>query len=733
MNVLLRMYPGDDWGILIAEVLLQVTVVALAAWLLARLGGRWNAAWRYAVWLIALVCVLVSPALSYLMQATGATLVTLPAASPAAPADSSTVPVRQPGLTETAVPATTEGAHPITEGGQAHFAPKTAQNEPVPDGSVVLRALGGAALAVWVLGVALLALRWCHGLYLAAALRRAVQPLDPAVAAEPLRQVRQALGAERLPPMATSAGVDRPVMVGLIRPLVILPESVRQTLPEAELADVLIHECAHAVCRHQVVGLLQRAAGVLFWPHPLVCVLNRELARAREEVCDNYVLQRGDARRYAQTLLDVSQSLVGSSPRPVAIGLFHGRWKLDDRIAGLLDRRRKTMTGVNRWTAAALTALFLLLALTIAGTRVARAVPIEYRSVNKTVEDLSQKPDLSTPEAAMVALCRAWAHQDVDAVRELSWPKMDLPTDTADRRPESMAKTILDTEVATVLTYRDDLAAVVTRMNISRGGRPIITWHFGRIDGEWKNVDFWAGMDLSYESVSVEQAAQRFAADKDMLWRYFEQVKKDVEKRRAAESRGDEAGSAAPAMPSISAKQQEEIKHWQANTWRLGLELDASEMGLPAVQFAVLDHDPVPGYVAELKRMQSFYRPQLEKVDTEAWKEQQRRSQMQVSWDAAGFQDVAGVNLGLLVGRQGNRFWGVTRSSNGPGGKKWVVTKAEGAEGKVVCWCIPVEVKTGEEVHVTLNKDNVFDLRTPYDEAMKEPADSDAGEEQPPK
>ena len=47
MNILLRMYPGDDWAFLIANVLVQVTVVILTAWLFARLGSRWNAAWRH--------------------------------------------------------------------------------------------------------------------------------------------------------------------------------------------------------------------------------------------------------------------------------------------------------------------------------------------------------------------------------------------------------------------------------------------------------------------------------------------------------------------------------------------------------------------------------------------------------------------------------------------------------------------------------------------------------------
>ena len=61
MSVLLRICPGNACALLIANVLLQVTVVILAAWLLARLAGRWNAAWRHAIYLVALVCVLATP------------------------------------------------------------------------------------------------------------------------------------------------------------------------------------------------------------------------------------------------------------------------------------------------------------------------------------------------------------------------------------------------------------------------------------------------------------------------------------------------------------------------------------------------------------------------------------------------------------------------------------------------------------------------------------------------
>ena len=65
MSILLRMYPGDAWALLIVNVLVQVTVVSLAAWLLARLGSRWNAAWRHSIYFVAIICVLASPMLSW--------------------------------------------------------------------------------------------------------------------------------------------------------------------------------------------------------------------------------------------------------------------------------------------------------------------------------------------------------------------------------------------------------------------------------------------------------------------------------------------------------------------------------------------------------------------------------------------------------------------------------------------------------------------------------------------
>ena len=382
MSLLLRLYPGDAWGFLAANVLVQVTAVIVMAWLLAHLGSRWNAAWRHGIYLVALICVLASPLLPWVMLGTGIALVKLrppvptaePIAAPAAPAPLPAGQIAKLDPRETpAVPQV--AARPVPLEAESFGQNLQSKTTPARSLSNILRALAAGTLVIWLLGMALFLARWCYGLHLIAVLRRTAQPLSGEGIVEVLDRVRRALGTDELPPLATSVALDRPAMVGLIRPLVILPEDLLGTLRGPELADILVHECAHAVCRHQVVGLLQRLAGILFWPHPLMHLLNRELARAREEVCDNYVLRQGNAPRYARTLLELSQSFAGMSWNSTALGLFHCRWRLEDRIADLLDQRRKIMIRVNHWTTTALAASFLLLALLIACTRVIYAEP----------------------------------------------------------------------------------------------------------------------------------------------------------------------------------------------------------------------------------------------------------------------------------------------------------------------------------------------------------------------
>jgi predicted transcriptional regulator len=96
-------------------------------------------------------------------------------------------------------------------------------------------------------------------------------------------------------------------------------------------------------------------------PHPAVHMLNRELARAREETCDNFVLYQADARSYSSTLLALATGIEEAwLPRP-GVGLFAGVWKLEDRVAGLLHGQRRRDTRANKWNVASFAAVLAVL------------------------------------------------------------------------------------------------------------------------------------------------------------------------------------------------------------------------------------------------------------------------------------------------------------------------------------------------------------------------------------
>lgn len=165
--------------------------------------------------------------------------------------------------------------------------------------------------------------------------------------------------------------------------------------------------------------------------------------------------------------------------------------------------------------------------------------------------------------------------------------------------------------------------------------------------------------------------------------------------------------------PSTRADEKQ-IEQWKRSTWRMGIALHAPHLVPPAVQWAVMDHDPLPGFAARVKQVKSQAMDQIDKAGDEEEKETARTASMTVSWDL-GFKDVKGDNLYLLTSAP---IQATVISSNGPDGKKWIVTKTVRIKGKPACWCLPVEVKTGREVHVTLSEDNLFDLASTYEKAM---------------
>ncbi len=215
---------------------------------------------------------------------------------------------------------------------------------PTASATAPIRSAAVEGLIIWLCGAVVGMLALVRSVVALLRLRQSVQPLCGPAVDRTLAAARALLKTKRSTEIAVSKLARAPLAAGLMRPIVILPATLIESISPAQLREVLLHELAHIERRDNLVALAQLVARSLFWPIPFVHLLNRRLERAREEVCDNYVLACSDAVSYGETLLRVA-SLAWDGAMPAAtVGILHWRGKLEDRIAGLIDTRRTKMT-----------------------------------------------------------------------------------------------------------------------------------------------------------------------------------------------------------------------------------------------------------------------------------------------------------------------------------------------------------------------------------------------------
>ncbi len=92
------------------------------------------------------------------------------------------------------------------------------------------------------------------------------------------------------------------------------------------------------------VNLAQQLATIAFWIHPGVHWLNRQIGRAREEICDNFVLKQAVPSDYAHLLLELAEKCTAWQNGIRVLGVLGSRWTLENRVAGLLNPERQKLT-----------------------------------------------------------------------------------------------------------------------------------------------------------------------------------------------------------------------------------------------------------------------------------------------------------------------------------------------------------------------------------------------------
>ena len=244
-------------------------------------------------------------------------------------------------------PLAEPGWDAIAHGRVEHLAALAPVGATTASTSAPLTAVGWAAL-LWLVGATLLTVRILVGFGILRRMRRQalVQRDGPLFAA--LRQARAALHYHPRGEVATSPSIHSPMVLGILRPLIVVPTQVVERLSPGELSLVLMHELAHMRRCDNLALLLQRLVSAALFFHPAVWLGGRMLRREAERACDDLVVcstRRPEA--YARGLTLVAEGAAHSNPParriPMMSTLTSTESDLSQRIRRTLDGRARRM------------------------------------------------------------------------------------------------------------------------------------------------------------------------------------------------------------------------------------------------------------------------------------------------------------------------------------------------------------------------------------------------------
>jgi bla regulator protein BlaR1 len=159
-----------------------------------------------------------------------------------------------------------------------------------------------------------------------------------------------------------SSDKTEPTVCGVLKPALLLPESVAEHLDDGELETIMLHELVHVMRRDNLIGNFQMAVCAVFWFYPPVWFVSRKLFDERELACDEKVLEVHAApEEYAASILKVVRFCFGW--RVAGLAGAGGGSNLRRRIENIMSTNKSSHTA-RIWTrrlAASLVGLTLML------------------------------------------------------------------------------------------------------------------------------------------------------------------------------------------------------------------------------------------------------------------------------------------------------------------------------------------------------------------------------------
>ena len=162
--------------------------------------------------------------------------------------------------------------------------------------------------ACWGVVAMLLLVKIIVGVHRLRELRESFVPVDLGQLGAQVIETLHRCQAQRKFSFCISEKVEVPAAIGLFDPVVVVPGWLVRELSAEEQRQILLHEFAHLRRRDDWTNLVQQVVKALFFFHPAVWWIEKNVSLEREMACDDAVLSEIDsARSYAECLQSLAE------------------------------------------------------------------------------------------------------------------------------------------------------------------------------------------------------------------------------------------------------------------------------------------------------------------------------------------------------------------------------------------------------------------------------------------
>ncbi|MEJ1241276.1 M56 family metallopeptidase [Chryseolinea sp. T2] len=218
----------------------------------------------------------------------------------------------------------------------------------------------GLVSAIWLIGAVAFMLRIISGYWYIGFIRRSAQPLGSSWQ-DQVNELAGKLNIDRFVEVAQSGLINTPMVLGYIKPVIMVPVGMFSGLTTDQLEAIFVHELMHIRRRDYVVNLIQTILEAIYFFNPFAWILSANIRREREHCCDDgVVMNQGNAIAYVRALAMLEE--VRLSRTGVALSLAEDKNQLLHRIKRIMEKSVHNYSSRDRFVPAILLVIGLMCA-----------------------------------------------------------------------------------------------------------------------------------------------------------------------------------------------------------------------------------------------------------------------------------------------------------------------------------------------------------------------------------